>query len=332
MLHLKKEESAGTMSKEIIEREMMSYLMDHVWERIGRPTWFIHPDMIPFLEGMKAEANVEDVFIPHDAMCFVFPHGTKSDGVPCRNVLTYFPRSESTLDLTNEFLGHISRDADRAPVYDETDKNRYLEDSTVKLIYFVPDFGVQMDGSHSLDLMSPQLSTFSFKSNQSVHDAISSKFIDREIDGVPLNDEEVEDLDESINYVSSMVIKALLYVQAVRSEGLDTSPRPRLKQKKRKKGRRPPWAVTLPPWESVVKPTKELLDLVVSDGSEGQGDRSSPRPHFRGGCLRTLRHERYKRNDDGSCRVILVKPSLVRARKVEDIPTTTKGGEELLPQ
>lgn len=48
------------------------------------------------------------------------------------------------------------------------------------------------------------------------------------------------------------------------------------------------------------------------------GSHASPRPHWRTWTLRSLRHERFKRNPDGSVRVILVAPHMVGVKSHED--------------
>ena len=55
-----------------------------------------------------------------------------------------------------------------------------------------------------------------------------------------------------------------------------------------------------------------LPDMEKKAKSEHQGGtHSSPTPHQRGYVWRTLRHSKFKRNPDGSCKVIMIKPCIV---------------------
>ncbi|MFA5313843.1 MAG: hypothetical protein WC375_11125, partial [Methanomassiliicoccales archaeon] len=66
---------------------------------------------------------------------------------------------------------------------------------------------------------------------------------------------------------------------------------------------------------------RDLLNMgsfCEQDKSNHGGSHASPTPHRRTWALRSLRHEKYKRNADGSIRVILVKPCIVGVKDGED--------------
>jgi len=49
-----------------------------------------------------------------------------------------------------------------------------------------------------------------------------------------------------------------------------------------------------------------------------KGSHNSPIPHWRGYTFRTLRHEKFARNKDGSCKVIMVDPCIVGLKGKND--------------
>ena len=61
-----------------------------------------------------------------------------------------------------------------------------------------------------------------------------------------------------------------------------------------------------------------------SKTSHGNGTHNSPIPHWRGYVFRTLTHPKYKRNDDGSCKVIMVDPCIVGLKKNEKVHSNRK--------
>jgi hypothetical protein len=56
-----------------------------------------------------------------------------------------------------------------------------------------------------------------------------------------------------------------------------------------------------------------LKKLVVEDSKLSDGTGSKKRTHMRGWCLDTLRHPRYRRNPDGTCKVRIRSPCVVNA-------------------
>jgi hypothetical protein len=305
--------SNNRFTQQQTERALITLMTDHVWTALGRPTWFISPEMLELLEDMSVEARIDDALMPHDTMAFVFPRGTRVAGIPCRSMFAYSISSERTLEIADlfyrKFVGTKSLE-------------RPTDQSTMDVRL---DFGAQVDGSHSEDLVRIDSSYFVLPRDMTVKDGMAWLRAKFESDST---DQE----NQASLYMISIMVKALLYVQAVKAEGLASTPRPQ-GRKARTKGRKKKAEKEPPPWEFTVKPTKDILRAVAArEGAAATGGGKGCRPHMRGWVLRVLRHERYRRNADGSPRTVLVAPHLVGTKDVADLRGGTKAGGELNPE
>jgi hypothetical protein len=298
--------SRGESSQKHFERWILEVMSEHVWTLLGRPTWFLHPDMVKLLDGMSVNARIEDIMMPHDVMSFVFPKPMIIEGIPCRSLLLYCPLSDRTKDMGRAFYKKFIGVNDP-------------EDSGVAKLDVRVDLGFMADGSHSEDGVRDISAYYVMPRAMTVDDAWA--YLEESFGSHSNTKEE----NAAALYMIKLTIKALLYVQAVKAEGLE--PRDKRKKKRKKSKDRED-----PPRNYLVKPTNDLMRaMTLRENSDQEGDRRSPAPHMRGWVLRTLRHERSKREEDGSCKTVLVPPALIGAKDVDELPGMTKSGGELKP-
>jgi hypothetical protein len=273
---------------------------EHVWTVLG----------LDLLDDMSVEARIKDALMPHDAMAFVFPHGTRVAGLPCRNAFAFHAGSKATIEIVRNFYADFFH----------AGLNEHDDDD--KVLVMRMDLGEQENGSYLQDGFSAGCCPCVLPRDKTAKDSMDSINSDIEYS---------ENENQAILYMISIMVKALLYVQAVKAEGLDPTPRPQ-GRKARTKGRKRRAEKEPPPWEFTVKPTKDILRAVAREGTATNGKRKGPRPHMRGWVLRVLRHERFKRNEDGSPKTVLVEPAMIGTKNPGDLRGGTKAGGELRPE
>lgn len=268
---------------------------DFLFDKMRRPTWTISPDVLWLLESVKCEMNMEDIVIPRDVLLFRFPYGYHVRGIPCRNVLFLYPRSELTVRMLCELMGS------------EYDSKDYTSSS----LRILTRFGEKPDGTYDWGQSDCPLAQLVLRvePGTSVDEALELARAHGVKDRAVCEDLRDEEYD-AFHDIMKLCVACMMYVRAEPEAAQD--------RRTARSGRR----VKMRPNERYIAPVRSLPRMIVQDGERAvahAGDsRRSPVPHLRGWVLRTLRHERYKRNEDGSCRTVLVAPTLVGTKDHAD--------------
>ena len=285
--------------------EVWNLLEEWMWVKLGRPIWRLHPELLPFLENIKLDVTLDSIHLPSDVVCINFPLGTMVEGVPVRNAMFCQIRSKLGTKLLRRFSNEFTK---------TEFETRRIDDHGIRVML---DFGEEAGGVYSANgprrLQRYMWLDISMGLEKSIEHAISTEHVSPtlEVQGKSSLSQE----RGAMCYGLRMGLAAMLYVQSVREEGLtvvSTSRAP----KKPKPGKLGTPAV------SDVKLTRKLLTTIQRlerSTTAGGSDRKGVRPHLRGWTLRVLRHERYKRNEDGSCKTVLVEPMLIGAKTIDDI-------------
>lgn len=255
-----------------------------LFEAIGRPTWKIEPDLVEFLQHVKCDVPINQIILPKDVLCFNFPKGFRINNIPCRNVLFFNPRSK----ISRKIIHNTFNVADN--------------DMSAEVMCVYCDCGELTSGGYTEDGISGLRTWARFK--------LSDKLLSTGLEAA-LRTSVINMSDKDISFIktaSQICAACILYVRA-KPDMLQERRHgylPRLKKEKQKQ------------IIGVVKPIRTLPSM-GGGGNVGDGTRSSPRPHLRGWVLRVLRHERYKRDELGRCRTILVQPTVIGANSVEEL-------------
>jgi hypothetical protein len=253
-------------------------MVDYLYECYGRPKWFIDSNVMELLCSLKLEEDdLTGIFFPHDVFSLVFEQGTMLNGWPLRNIRVCRPLAKSTYEFTK---------AIGLTVYAELPKNRY---DRIPLTLFT-DTGED--------------SKTGVRSWATPHESMVKLHWTR-----PLDDRAGESLrvqtsltKEEVDFqckVSALMASALLY-RSARPESVVNYQLPR--------SCRYNYRGDKSTYRRILAPTS-----VYSAKTGASGGTGSPKAgHYRGWVFRTLRHERYKRNDDGTFKTVLVEPTAIK--------------------
>jgi hypothetical protein len=106
------------------------------------------------------------------------------------------------------------------------------------------------------------------------------------------------------------LVAAILLRWSCRPETVVPFTMPR-SQRYQHKGNREAFRLFTYPWQKQIRPEGEAA-------IEELGGRAKVRAHVRGFVYRTLRDERYRRNEDGSYRVVEVEPCIIHPEEYEE--------------
>jgi hypothetical protein len=247
--------------------------------RLGRKRWLVNSSMIELLSSLKYEdVKLEDVVFPYDCYTLVLPSDTK---------------------LTD------GGDIQWIRIM------RMKSDLASKLLMNGPPFGTVPEPEEIIRIA---------KGCLVIQAAFGAGPNDVQVLSIPVEKyaeaaalaEQAKDKDLSLSFCLKLAISSALYYAArpelIRNHELPRSCRYRFKQ-----GRENIQMIHLPeiPKYKIVSEDKPDLD---PDGRT-KGLRS---PHYRGWVIRVLRKPRFRRNPDGSFRVILVPPCAIHPELMGD--------------
>jgi hypothetical protein len=78
---------------------------EYLFEKFGQPTWHISPDLIPFLEAVDLDAQIQDILVPKDILNVHFPYPFEVSGKPCR----YIQLGRMASDLSRKTMGNVTK-------------------------------------------------------------------------------------------------------------------------------------------------------------------------------------------------------------------------------
>lgn len=252
--------------------ELIEQALEYCWLKFGRPTWFIDKEMFDLLSTCKIEDD--------DLSDLVFPWDVFSiifeKGI---EIAGYPLRTMRVAAMKSPLSMKIVHEVFPYFVHDN------------RTIHFYFDFGEEIGTKKCSQDTDPGLMMRwhwfrAFKGEHTLPDAVSR-----------LTKEETNACSEAIKIASA----ALMYYSARPDLVVDhTLPR---SQRYQHKGERKNF-------KRVLLPTvKKVYPLGATDPLESGRTVTG---HYRGWVLRTLRHEKYTRNPDGSCKRILVPPTAVK--------------------
>lgn len=251
-------------------------LAEYLFIKTNRKTWLIDDEMVSLLRETPIDENLEGVFFPYDVIGFSFQNNCYVGEFPFRNALMFMPRCQLTYDIFSKDIASGS----------DVMRGRYKDK-----MFFIANAGDDGEGNYShgarLCVKWRNLRLLSKRNLISDMDGMSRPEID------------------AFREMLKICVSAMLYYAA----------RPELIQdigvtiQARKSDFRSPRGQY-----SILKMPE--YKVATSENASSQGSGRVVRPHYRGWVLRTLRHERYKRNPDGSIKVVLVPPCAIHGDRM----------------
>jgi len=276
--------------------DLIALLYDYIFEHTGRYTWRMTAEALEFLAACRMECQTSAFMLPRDVVILTFPEGyvLPRAGLPLRSVMVGRLRSEISKNLAFKLLGSIPEPTDPA----NKDKMTWMAFDFGEVCHMGEDGAIVHEGYGWSAAEAPR-SYINIPDDQTFEDTPmpAENFFGSEI--------EVAAVREG----AELVAKSMWYARA----------KPEYVVERRIKARPHQWhphkvhEVTVPSiYLASVRTAAEQRDTVPTG--------RHVRPHMRGWSLRTLVHARYKRNDDGSPKVILVEPYVVGVDSVNDLP------------
>lgn len=254
---------------------------DYLWNRLGCPRWFIDRDLADILSRTEIDDDLTGVRWPYDSFHLVFERDTFfSTGIPIRSMSISYPRSDLAQKILKDDLNVNLQTIRRA------DGGVNLNE----LLALMVDVGQDTAGNISQETKYDNIVRWEWKRR------IETSAVDRG----DLNAIEGQTMKEAMKIAVAAVLYWCARPDLVKEYSIPRESRYQFKH--REHCRR----LTLPTEKIVRHNTPDT----VHEGS-------AKSPHYRGFVLRTLRHERYKRNDDGTLRVVLVPPCAIHPELME---------------
>jgi len=286
------------IANESLDNNISHDFAEYLYHRTGRPRWYIDSDLYDLLKTAKIDTDISNIPFTHDSFSIIFQRDQLVSGLPLKCIRATWARSQQSLDL----LRHLF-------VHNLTDQVFNLMRSTIVIQVRI---GVDdLEGIHAM--FSTQLASeiglcvgcVRDPSREEYHlsadtlAACERKFGSRFGLGA---------VQKTIAEAVKIVCSAMLY-QAARPDLFVPYTLPR-SQRYRVQGDREKITRVRLPGVGV----KRIYDRTAV-AAEAFG-RTMP-PHYRGWVLRTLRDPRFKRNPDGTVRVILVEPCAIHPELME---------------
>lgn len=266
------------MATSDVDASMRDTIIDYLYERYGRPKWFVDSTVFELLDNLVIDdEDLTGVFIPHDVFSLVFEYGTEMGGVPIRNIRVCRKAAKQTDKFLDELGIGFSGSGSVLNIILDSGNMAMTPDGCQTR----PDGGLL-----SWDTPSGKTSKWNWaRALENANMAQSTTLSEREKD--------------IMRRVSRLVVSALLY-RSARPDLLEEFSLPRA-CRYQYRGDRSTYRRMLAPRSSIVK--REGVYEFASRTVRG---------HYRGWVLRTLRHERYKRNADGSFKTVLIEPVAIK--------------------
>lgn len=282
-------------------------LCEIVWMKTGQPTWFIDQDMAELLMTAKVDDDISGIQIPYDSMFFCFEHGMKIGNTPLRSINLWAGRSEQTKGILDRFLFH-----DRHGEFEgiKTAQKLITDIQEAREVFSGQVFGPLFNDRLTFWVDCGQNMTTKVCDDSTPFHQTFNWFCHRTYAEPPNKflDDSSRENQETIFAAMRLAVGALMYY-AARPERIVKYALPR-SQRYEFHGERENFKRLVLP--SAVK--------VVRTGESPQYDQSGRvmKPHYRGYVYRCLRAERYKRNPDGTIRVIEVAPCAIHPELMEE--------------
>lgn len=247
-------------------------LSSYLYIKTGRPRWLVSTEMARILADIPIDPDLSHVQWARDAMTLVFERGTVIDGIPLRWIRIYCPRSKLSREIIKYAL------------------NIEITDEAANALFLECDCGYGDDRQCREDRPTGEEDIIQYR-------LIPLGNINGDKD-IGLRTEEKPLHDRIMNLATKIAASAML-LHAARPEFFVQANLPRSERYHFVGG-----AASREHISMVTFPLVKKVAIGQTDSANGM----SKRHHYRGWVLRTLRHERFQRNPDGTCRVILVEP------------------------
>jgi hypothetical protein len=253
---------------------IMGAMGDYLFESLGRPRWFIGREMFELLVDTTIDNDITNIFWPFDSMSFVFEKGILIDDVPLRWFRIFRNKSDLSKSILIDAFGETS-----VAVFDTMTDKAFSGKADFGWSRSTRDYNENTKKEDSMEV------DFSIRANES---------------SIALDKDDVKREIRPQRMVKKIATTALLYY-AARPEFIIPYTLPR-SDRFNQHGSRNNCRIALMPTSK-----KVYLPHAISSVASGR----SVKPHYRGWVLRTLRHEKYRRNADGTFRTVLIPPCAI---------------------
>lgn len=256
---------------------------------LGRRRWLITKEMANILYEIPIDPDMNGISFPYDSWTLCFEKGTKINNIPFKWIRVFSAKSELIKNLLNKNLNVITK----------------AENTVV----FQCDAGLNEKGIPEEDIEDPLIL---YRRIDIKHfNPYSSK--GRECDYESLNENQSNKLPVDIhNNIMNITAKICASAMLLYSARPDMFIPAKLTGKERKNWQESGGTGNI---SRIVFPTIKKVSQSIGNYHYNDLQRKTVANHYRGWVLRTLRHERYKRNADNSFRVILVEPCEINAKE-----------------
>lgn len=247
-------------------------LAELVWHEFNRPVWFVDRRMLELLETAKIDDDLSGIHWPHESLYLCFEKGSKLDGFDLRSILVFVPRSELVVRI-----GKKATQSD----------------------YFETEFLGKLVGTWTDCLPEPPYTVWRdghLRSRGRLYNW--RKYTEP---SEPSSDQVTAE-EAAANQKSIKIAAAAMLYYSARPELVRNYQLPR-SQRYEFRGDRTGFRRMLLPGVKTVRTPSVLTDVY--------GTGSPKSPHYRGWVIRVLRDPRYKRNEDGSFKTVLVPPTAI---------------------
>jgi len=266
--------------------DSLHFWADYLYERYGRPKWFVDREVFDLLTTLKVEdMDLMGIFFPHDVFRLIFEHGTMLCGKPLRSLHVFRPEAA----LTDKFCEELAPGQAQAAkkFFNAQDGKIKEKDSMMMLLVDAGENGF----TKQYDWDTPLGMTCKLNERRRLRDPLNVKYSNF----LNVNEEEAIYIDNAMR----LFVSAMLY-RAARPDCVAEYTLPR-SCRYNYRGDKTTYRRMLCP----IAPLREQRENAMPTGRTMKG-------HYRGWVLRTLRNERYKRNPDGTFKVVLVEPCAVK--------------------
>ena len=282
--HFAGEAESSPMGKEHEpSHRIVQVCLYYFFECVGRPTWYLSPDIMWFLENVKMEIDIKDITIPKDILMVCFPYGYTVNGMALRNILIAHNKSNMMHDCIAELVNlkyqAISTHRFKGSIMVSTEigdgRGAWDEKTTGRIAH---------KSSSSDNAAIGSILDYNHHSTEERHGAAQKKAI-------------------------RLALAALVYAQA--------KPEVVVRERLSRKGKK----IKMRGYDRYIKPIKYLPKSAIEYENQIESVKtgSKMRPHIRGWVLRHLKSDRFKRNEDGSIKTVLISPCLINAESIGEI-------------